>query len=67
MCSLSLKVMKLFILSDKNYSQARYHFIHSADGDNCALMLVEFHVNHGYSSEVDMFIAQAVLQYVFFY
>lgn len=58
------KKFGLAFWKDKNYSQARYHFIHSTDGQNCALMLIEFHVNNGYSSEVDMFIAQAVLQYL---
>ena len=49
-------------ISEKNYSQARYHYLHSNDGNNFAAMLIEFHVTAGYSSEVDLFIAQAVLQ-----
>ncbi|RUS75485.1 hypothetical protein EGW08_016753 [Elysia chlorotica] len=49
---------------ERNYLQARYHYIHSSDGEGCAKLLVEFHTNHGYSSEVDMFITQAVLQYL---
>ncbi|KAK3739992.1 hypothetical protein RRG08_005264 [Elysia crispata] len=49
---------------ERNYLQARYHYIHSSDGEGCAQLLVEFHTNHGYSSEVDMFITQAVLQYL---
>ncbi|XP_048764330.1 Golgi to ER traffic protein 4 homolog isoform X3 [Ostrea edulis] len=47
---------------EKNYGQARYHLLHSQDGQNCALMLIECHVNGGYPYEVDLFIAQAVLQ-----
>ncbi|XP_061169060.1 Golgi to ER traffic protein 4 homolog [Saccostrea echinata] len=49
---------------EKNYVQARYHLIHSHDGKNCALMLIECHIKGGYPSEVDLFIAQAVLQYL---
>ena len=53
---------KIDFVAEKNYIQARYHLLHSEDGKNCALMLVECHVNNGYPSEVDLFIAQAVLQ-----
>lgn len=49
---------------EKNYPQSRYHFIHSTDGDGCATMLIEYHISKGYPSEVDLFIAQAVLQYL---
>ncbi|XP_005113349.2 Golgi to ER traffic protein 4 homolog [Aplysia californica] len=49
---------------ERNYAQARYHYIHSTDGEGCAQMLLEFHTSHGYPSEVDMFITQAVLQYL---
>ncbi|XP_041362728.1 Golgi to ER traffic protein 4 homolog [Gigantopelta aegis] len=49
---------------EKNYVQARYHLIHSTDGKLCASMLIEYHITKGYPSEVDLFIAQAVLQYL---
>ncbi|KAK2161508.1 hypothetical protein LSH36_115g04000 [Paralvinella palmiformis] len=49
---------------EKNYSQARYHFLNSSDGEGCAAMLIEYHVTLGYPSEVDLFITQAVLQYL---
>ncbi|XP_059144290.1 Golgi to ER traffic protein 4 homolog [Physella acuta] len=49
---------------ERNYAQARYHYIHSTDGEACAQMLLEFHRTQGYPSEVDMFITQAVLQYL---
>ncbi|BFZ17832.1 hypothetical protein BsWGS_20871 [Bradybaena similaris] len=49
---------------ERNYTQARYHYIHSTDGEGCAQMLLEFHTTHGYPSEVDLFITQAVLQYL---
>jgi len=45
-----------------DYAQARYHFIRSADGKNCAAMLIEYHIVRGFPSEVDLFIAQAVFQ-----
>ncbi|KAL0278753.1 UNVERIFIED_CONTAM: hypothetical protein PYX00_000479 [Menopon gallinae] len=49
---------------EKNYVLARYHYLHSTDGHGCAAMLVELHNLKGYPSEVDLFIAQAVLQYL---
>lgn len=50
------------ICSEQNYSESRYHFLHSSDGEGCAQMLVEYSAARGYRSEVDMFVAQAVLQ-----
>ncbi|XP_023016354.2 Golgi to ER traffic protein 4 homolog isoform X1 [Leptinotarsa decemlineata] len=49
---------------EKNYAQARYHFIHSQDGKNCAKLLIEFQSTQGFKGEADLFIAQAVLQYL---
>lgn len=49
---------------ENNYPQARYHYLHSMDGKGCAAMLLEYHVARGYPSEVDLFISQAVLQYL---
>lgn len=54
----------LTLWKEKNYQQSRYHFIHSTDGYNCATMLIEYHIKKGYPSEVDLFIAQTVLQYL---
>ncbi|KAF4519387.1 hypothetical protein B566_EDAN008695 [Ephemera danica] len=48
----------------KNYYLARFHFLHSPDGQGCAKMLVELHMARGFASEVDLFITQAVLQYL---
>jgi len=48
----------------KQYSQARQHFLHSLDGEGCGIMLAEFQLTLGYGSEVDIFIAQTVLQYL---
>lgn len=47
-----------------NYSQARHHYIHSKDGQSCGNLLVEFHMSKGFKWEVDLFIAQAVLQFL---
>lgn len=52
-------------ISERNYTAARYHYLHSSDGCGFATMLVELHISEGYSNEVDLFIAQVVLQYVF--
>lgn len=49
-------------LAEQNYCESRYHFLHSADGEGCANMLVEYSTSRGFRSEVDMFVAQAVLQ-----
>lgn len=49
---------------EKNYSQSSFHFLRSMDGEGCASMLVEYHMSSGYSSEVDLFVAQAVFQYL---
>ncbi|XP_045476092.1 Golgi to ER traffic protein 4 homolog [Harmonia axyridis] len=49
---------------EKNYSQSRYHYMLSNDGKSCAKMLIEHHVKHGYRSELDLFITQAVLQFL---
>jgi len=49
---------------EENYVQARYHFLHSIDGESCAKMLIECHMNYGYPSEVDLFLTQNVLQYL---
>ncbi|KZC13777.1 PREDICTED: Golgi to ER traffic protein 4 homolog [Dufourea novaeangliae] len=57
------KVAQVF-WREKNYIMARQHFIHSRDGSGCAAMLVELHEQRGYTNEIDLFIAQAVLQYL---
>lgn len=56
-----LKTWSLRVL-EQNYSESRYHFLHSSDGEGCAQMLVEYSASRGFHSEVDMFVAQAVLQ-----
>ncbi|XP_068631747.1 Golgi to ER traffic protein 4 homolog [Battus philenor] len=47
---------------EKKYTSAYKHFLHSNDGTAYASMLIELHTTKGYKSEVDLFVAQAVLQ-----
>ncbi|KAI2798229.1 Golgi to ER traffic protein 4 [Blomia tropicalis] len=48
---------------EKSFAESRLHFLYSCDtGDNCGLMLVEYQTTSAYSSEVDLMIAQFVLQ-----
>ena len=54
----------LNLWNEKNYVQARYHFLHSNQGETCAKMLIEYHTRFGFDSEVDLFITQTVLQYL---
>lgn len=49
---------------EKNYVLARYHFLRSTDGSGFATMLIELHKTRGYACEIDLFIAQVVLQYL---
>ncbi|KAB0793411.1 hypothetical protein PPYR_13031 [Photinus pyralis] len=50
--------------NEKNYINARHHYIYSKDGLGCAKLLIEFQVTQGFSYEEDLFITQAVLQYL---
>ncbi|KAG5892853.1 hypothetical protein JTB14_022174 [Gonioctena quinquepunctata] len=54
----------LIYWQEKNYAQARHHFIYSQDGKSCAKLLIEFQRTQGFKGEADLFIAQAVLQYL---
>lgn len=49
---------------EKNYVQARYHFLHSLDARSFAQMTIECHMNFGYPSEFDLFLAQNLLLYL---
>ncbi|XP_015420474.1 PREDICTED: Golgi to ER traffic protein 4 homolog [Myotis davidii] len=60
------QLLALTLWREQNYCESRYHFLHSADGEGCAHMLVEYSTSRGFRSEVDMFVAQAVLQQLFF-
>ncbi|XP_042336815.1 Golgi to ER traffic protein 4 homolog isoform X2 [Sceloporus undulatus] len=56
------QLLAITLWKEQNYCESRYHFLHSTDGEGCANMLVEYSSSRGYRSEVDMFVAQAVLQ-----
>ncbi|XP_060718365.1 Golgi to ER traffic protein 4 homolog [Tachysurus vachellii] len=58
------QLLAVTLWKEQNYSESRYHFLHSSDGEGCAQMLVEYSSTRGYRSEVDMFVAQAVLQFL---
>ncbi|PKU33963.1 sun domain-containing protein 1 isoform x1 [Limosa lapponica baueri] len=58
------QLLAITLWKEQNYSESRYHFLHSTDGEGCANMLVEYSSARGYRSEVDMFVAQAVLQFL---
>ncbi|CAG5059635.1 unnamed protein product [Parnassius apollo] len=49
---------------EKKYTAAHKHFLHSSDGSAYASMLIELHTTKGLKSEIDLFIAQAVLQFL---
>ncbi|XP_065098710.1 Golgi to ER traffic protein 4 homolog isoform X1 [Paramisgurnus dabryanus] len=58
------QLLALTLWKEQNYSESRYHFLHSSDGEGCAQMLVEYSSARGFHGEVDMFVAQAVLQFL---
>ncbi|XP_059754318.1 Golgi to ER traffic protein 4 homolog isoform X4 [Balaenoptera ricei] len=58
------QLLALTLWKEQNYCESRYHFLHSSDGEGCADMLVEYSTARGFRSEVDMFVAQAVLHSV---
>lgn len=49
---------------EKNYQCARQHFIYTSEGSQCAAFLIEYHVVAGFPGEIDLFVTQAVLQYL---
>ena len=49
--------------AEKRHAEARYHFLYCSDGESCGRFLVEYHHDCGGNAlEVDLFIAQMVLQ-----
>ncbi|TRY58966.1 hypothetical protein DNTS_033934 [Danionella cerebrum] len=58
------QLLALTLWKEQNYSESRYHFLRSSDGEGCAQMLVEYSSARGFHGEVDMFVAQAVLQFL---
>ncbi|XP_068760718.1 Golgi to ER traffic protein 4 homolog [Montipora capricornis] len=49
---------------EKNFGDSQYHFLFTSDGHQCAAMLVESATTRGFPGEADLFIAQAVLQFL---
>jgi len=49
---------------EKDYQNARQHIIHTSDGKMCATFLIEYHVVLGFPGEIDLFVTQAVLQFL---
>ena len=52
------------LLTERNFSDSQYHFLFTSDGQQCATMLVENATSLGFPGEADLFVTQAVLQYV---
>ena len=52
------------LLTEKNFGDSQYHFLFTSDGQQCAAMLVESATTLGFPGESDLFVTQAVLQYV---
>jgi len=57
-------VCALKFWEEKEYEGARQHFIHTSDGTQCAAFLIEYHIVSGFPGEIDLFVTQAVLQYL---
>ncbi|XP_013199883.1 Golgi to ER traffic protein 4 homolog [Amyelois transitella] len=49
---------------ESDFTSAHRHFLHSCDGSTYANMLIELHTTKGLKSEIDLFIAQAVFQFL---
>jgi len=55
----------MYTYLEANFELAQHHYLRSTDGLAFAAMLVEMHKTRGLKYEVDLFITQVVLQYVF--
>lgn len=56
------KLIAQIMWTEGNMEQARHHFLLSRDGPGCGQMLIQLSESKGYNSEIDLFIAQVVLQ-----
>lgn len=56
------KVIAQLMWNEGNLEQARHHFLLSKDGNGCGQMLIELSQRKGYPNEIDLFVAQVVLQ-----
>ncbi|OWK53505.1 Golgi to ER traffic protein 4 [Lonchura striata] len=58
------QLLAITLWKDQNCSESQYHFLHLTDGQGCANMLLEYCLSHRYCNEVDVFVAQAILQFL---
>lgn len=58
-------IYETYTYLETNFALAQHHYLRSTDGLAFAAMLVEMHTTRGLKYEVDLFITQVVLQYVF--
>lgn len=58
-------IYNIYTHLEANFALAQHHYLRSTDGLAFAAMLVEMHKTRGLKYEVDLFITQVVLQYVY--
>ncbi|XP_055608798.1 Golgi to ER traffic protein 4 homolog [Uranotaenia lowii] len=56
------KLIAQIMWNDGNLAQARHHFLLSKDGSGCGHMLIQLSQTKGFPSEMDLFVAQVILQ-----
>lgn len=56
------KLIAQIMWTEGNMEQARHHFLLSRDGTGCGQMLIQLSQAKGFANEIDLFIAQVVLQ-----
>ncbi|XP_053695443.1 Golgi to ER traffic protein 4 homolog [Sabethes cyaneus] len=56
------KLIAQIMWNEDNLTQARHHFLLSKDGNSCGHMLIQLSETKGFPSEMDLFIAQVILQ-----
>lgn len=56
------KLIAQIMWNEGNMEQARHHFLLSRDGAGCGQMLIQLSQSKGFPTEIDLFIAQVVLQ-----
>lgn len=56
------KLIAQIMWNEDNLAQARHHFLLSKDGSGCGHMLIQLSQTKGFPSEMDLFIAQVILQ-----
>lgn len=56
------KLIAQIMWNEDNLAQARHHFLLSKDGNGCGHMLIQLSQTKGFPNEIDLFIAQVILQ-----